>query len=238
MSGQRAASDEPIRDDGDTGAGTGTGTDRGTDTARGATERPDTDSETVDSTDDAGPVTLTRKPTVFSSACALGAALVAVVMAALVPEAGVPAIGFGALGIAILGLGLARGQAGSLDVGALVLFFGLVAGGIESNAVEPLVVGTIATVLAWDLGHSAVDLGSQLGREARTIRLELVQFVSSLLVGLVAGTIGYAVYVLGAGGQSAGAIVLLLLAAAFITIGLGTKRKNSVGRQSRRKPPR
>ncbi len=38
--------------------------------------------------------------------------------------------------------------------------------------VEPTLVATVCTVVAWDLAGSAIDLGDQLGREADTRRLE------------------------------------------------------------------
>ncbi|WP_049920818.1 DUF7519 family protein [Halopiger djelfimassiliensis] len=166
--------------------------------------------------------TVTRRPTRFSSGVSAVAAAVAVLTCAL---AGTTALGFAGLGAAVLGLGLVRGRSRMLDVGALVLFFGVVIGGLETSgiAVEATVVGTIATVLAWDLGHGAVALGEQLGRDAPTIRLEAVQLLSSLFVGLVTGTLGYAVYAGSNGGQPAAAVVLLLLAAALLTIGLGSR---------------
>ncbi|ELZ04421.1 DUF7519 family protein [Natrialba aegyptia] len=187
----------------------------------------------------AGPVTLTRKPTLFSSGCALAAALVTTVMAALASGITTPAVGVTALGVAVLAAGLYWAHPRTIDIGALVLLVGLIVAGARSPLVEPLVVGTVATVLAWDLGHSGLTLGTQLGRDTRTIRLELVQLGSSLLVGLLSGTIGYAVYTAGTGNLPASAIVLLLVAVTLIIVSLGTKRSRSPGRKRKQKrPPR
>ncbi|MXV62768.1 hypothetical protein GS429_11960 [Natronorubrum sp. JWXQ-INN-674] len=168
--------------------------------------------------------TITRRPTVVLSAATIAAVLAAVLAIGAGADS---ALAFGLLGAVCLAAGVVRGLPTALDVGAVVLFIGVVVGGLEQTAVEPTVIGTIATVIAWDLGHSAVDLGEQLGRESRTARLEAVQIVSSLLVGLLSGTVGYAVYVVAGGGQPVAAAVLLLLAAVLITIGLGTQRGRS-----------
>ncbi|WP_449289598.1 DUF7519 family protein [Natronobacterium lacisalsi] len=105
-------------------------------------------------------------------------------------------------------------------------------------AVEPTLVGAVATVLAWDRAQAAIDLGEQLGREARTLRLEAVGLASSLVVGLASATVGYAIYVVGSGGQPVSALVLLLLAAVLLTVGLGSKRKRGGKWGSSRRGPR
>lgn len=165
-----------------------------------------------------------RRPTVGLSIAAITAVLIALL--SLVAESA-GALSFGAVGAVVLAVGLVRSRQTALDAGALVLFGGLVVGGLERMAVEPTVVGTIAIVVAWDLAHSAVALGDQLGRDARTLRLEAVHVVSSLLIGLLAGTAGYAVYVVAGGSQPVAAVALLLLAAVLLTVGLGTKRDRS-----------
>ncbi len=151
------------------------------------------------------------------------AAVVATAVAGLASTTG---LGFGAVGALAIGAGLATGGRTFVDVGAVAVFFGVVVAGLEATVVGPTVFGTIAVVLAWDLAHTAIDIGEQLGRETQTRRLEAVAIVSSLLVGLLAGAIGYAVFIAGAGGQPVAMVVLLLLAAALITIGLG-KRDSS-----------
>ncbi|WP_306059538.1 DUF7519 family protein [Natronococcus wangiae] len=175
---------------------------------------------------------ITRRPAVRSSAVAGAAAFVAVVAAGIGSVGGVA---FAAFGLVILATGLIRGHGRSVDAGGLVLFFGVVAGGLETNAVEPTVVGTIATVVAWDVAHGAIDVGDQLGREAETTRLEAVQVVSSLLVGLLSGTAGYAVYAVGADGQPVAAVVLLVVAAVLIVVGFGGRRSERSTRRRRQR---
>lgn len=167
---------------------------------------------------------LTRAPTAVSGAAAGAAALVALGTSAIVSP---NALVFGASGVALLAVGLLRGARTAVDVGALLLFFGVVAAGIEGGSVELTVVATVATVVAWDLGHGAIDLGEQLGRETSTARLEAVHLASSLIVGLLSATVGYAVYSFAAGGQPVAGLVLLLLAACFVTAGLGRRKRKS-----------
>lgn len=178
---------------------------------------------------DGASVDITHKPTRVASIAAGVAALVGVAASA----GATAGLAFGAVGALVLGAALVLGHRTAADVGAVALFFGVVAGGLEAAPVAATVVGTIATVLAWDFAHTAIDVGEQLGREARTIRLEAVAIGSSLLVGLVTGTVGYAVYVAGAGSQPVAAVVLLLVAALLVTIGLGTDRDGSGSRRGR-----
>ncbi|NGM69322.1 hypothetical protein G6M89_09930 [Natronolimnobius sp. AArcel1] len=175
-------------------------------------------------------MTLTHKPALLSSGVSIVAALVATVAAGLGSMTG---LAFAAVGALALGIGLALGNRTAVDAGAVAIFFGVVAAGLEAVVVTPTVLGTIAVVLAWDLAHAAIDIGEQLGRETPTRRLEAVAIVSSMLVGLFAGTLGYAVFIAGAGGQPVAMVVLLLLAAALITIGLGKRRSGSGSGHSR-----
>ncbi|WP_049927009.1 DUF7519 family protein [Halopiger goleimassiliensis] len=178
-------------------------------------------------------VELTHRPTVASSA----GAVVAVLFAAAVAATG--SIGGGALaatGGVILAGGLVRGHRSAVDLGGFVAFGGVVVAGLESGYVEPTLVGTVGTVVAWDVGHGAIDLGEQLGQESPTLRLEAVLACSSLLVGLLAATIGYALYVFGPATGPVGALVLFLAAAALLTIGLGMGRERGRSRRRRRSP--
>ncbi|GAB3674463.1 DUF7519 family protein [Halopiger thermotolerans] len=204
-------------------AGEASDSNAGRDRARGD------DPETEDA--DSASVDVTRKPTRVAGIAAGLAALVAAFAGGVGATAG---LAFGVLGAGVLGAALVVGHRTAADVGGAALFFGVVAGGLEGAPVAATVAGTIATVLAWDFAHTAIDVGEQLGREARTIRLEAVAIGSSLLVGLVTGTIGYAVYVAGAGGQPVAAVVLSLVAALLVTVGLGTGRERSGTQRSGR----
>lgn len=173
---------------------------------------------------------ITRRPTVRSSIVAAVAAVVAVFAAGI---GGTSALAFAAFGLVVFAVGLGIGHGRAVDAGALVVFFGVVVGGLGTITVGPTVVGTIATVVAWDVAHGAIDLGDQLGREAETGRLEAVQVVSSLLVGLLSGTAGYAVYVVGGEGQPTGAVVLLVVAAVLIVVGFGGRDAGNSARRRR-----
>lgn len=167
---------------------------------------------------------VTRRPATLSRGAAIGGAIIAV----LASGAGsIYGVGIGVFGLALLSFGLVRGDRDGIDIGALAIFAGVVAGGLQGESVELTVIATIGTVLAWDLGHDAIDLGNQLGREAKTTRLEAVHIVSSLLIGLVAATVGYGVYSFAAGGQPIAGVVLLVLAAAFLVVALGSRRDRS-----------
>ncbi|THE63385.1 hypothetical protein D8Y22_18785 [Salinadaptatus halalkaliphilus] len=166
-------------------------------------------------------VELTHRPSVASSVVAVAAAGFGALLAGL---GSVNGLAIGAVGGAVLGVGLIRGHRTAVDIGALAVFAGVVIGGLGSTAVEPTVLGTIATVLAWDLAHGGIGLGEQLGRESPTRRLEAVLFVSSLSVGLVSGLLGYAVSLVGAGALPVDAVVLLVTAAALLTVALGARR--------------
>lgn len=188
--------------------------------ANAATETPDSSEGDAKvgptaegSNPNAGAKTVTRKPTTISAVGAATATLVAVSVAAVTaPSGGVVAITGGVL----LGVGLLRGVGGAVDVGAGTVFLGVVLAGTQGATVETTVLGTLAAIVAWDLGNDAIELGIQLGREASTARLEVVHVVSSVAVGLVATTVGYGAYVFGTGGQPAAGVVLLLLAVVFL----------------------
>ncbi|WP_436344348.1 DUF7519 family protein [Natronorubrum sp. FCH18a] len=170
---------------------------------------------------------ITRRPTLVLSTAAIVAVLIGLLSTVVGPSS---ALAFGGVGAVVFAIGLVRSRRSALDAGAVILFAGIVVAGLDRTAVEPTVVGTIAVVVAWDLGHSAVALGDQLGREAQTVRLEAVHVVSSLLIGLLAGTVGYAVYVVAGGSQPAAAAVFLLLAAVLLIVGLGRGRDRSAAR--------
>ncbi|EMA41731.1 DUF7519 family protein [Halobiforma nitratireducens] len=208
------------------GSDSQTGTDPASDTDA-AVERDGTDLEAG-----AG-VELTRKPAIASSLVAVAAAVVAVVLSGLFTAT---AVTVGAAGVVLLSVALAVGHRSAADAGAVLVFGGVLLAGFEGGiaAVEPTLIATVTTVLAWDRAHAAIDIGEQLGRESETLRLEAVGLASSLVVGLIAATVGYTIYVVAGGGQPVSALVLLLLAAFLITVGLG-REKQSGGRWGSRR---
>ncbi|APX96474.1 DUF7519 family protein [Natronorubrum daqingense] len=162
---------------------------------------------------------ITRRPTVALQTVSLVATLVSAIAA----SGSFRAIPVAVAGFAAFAFGFSRSRSTALDLGGVLLCLAVGIAALEQPPIEQTVVGAIAAIVAWELGHSAIVLGEQLGREATTIRLEAVHAVSSLLVGLVAGTAGFVVYSVAGGGQPVTAIVTLLLAAVLLTIGLGTR---------------
>lgn len=165
---------------------------------------------------------LTRRPTRTASAVALGGGFVA--LATTLAGAETAGLFVGVLGIVALLVGLVGGFRRGVDVGAFVLFAGVVVTAISGVDPRPALLGTVGAVVAWDSGRTAVELGIELGREARTRRLELVQASTTIVVGLAAAAVGYGVYVVAWEGQPEGALVFFLVAAAFVTVGLGARR--------------
>ncbi len=160
----------------------------------------------------------TGKPTVLSAAVA-GIAALGAVVSAIGSSVGLLA---GTVGAVVFALGLLRGWALPTDVGAGTLALGVLASGLETGAVGTTVLGTVAAVVAWDVGLGAIELGESVGRDATTFRLEGVYVVSSLLVGLGTATFAALVFAVPVGGISTATVAFLLLAATLLTIGLGS----------------
>jgi hypothetical protein len=160
---------------------------------------------------------ITRRPTRSGSAIAVAAAGVATVTALF---GNLGAGGIAAMGFAIVGFALLGGRRGLLDLGALVLFGGVAFGAVRGAAILWVLFGTVATILAWDAGGTAMSMGRQLGREASTTRAEVMHAVVGGGVGLVAIGTGYSMYLLASGGQPVSALVVMLLAIALLITGL------------------
>ena len=145
-------------------------------------------------------------PARHSAALAIAAAGVAT---ALSGPAGAP-IGF--TGLLLVAAGVVRGWRRAVTLGALLLLGGVVAAGLESASAPALLVGTAATVLAWDLGEQAVNVGEHLGRVATTRRLEAVHAATSGLVAVGGIAVGYGLFLAATGRQPVPALVVLLAA--------------------------
>lgn len=126
------------------------------------------------------------------------------------------AVAAGGVGIALLGVGVTWGSNRSVTLGAFALFVGTIAAGVQGGPVLPVLVAGTAAVLAWDIGHTGISLGKQLGREAETARVEAVHATASLGAGMATVGVGYALFRLGAGGQPIAALIFLLIAAVFL----------------------
>ncbi|WP_228546212.1 DUF7519 family protein [Halegenticoccus tardaugens] len=173
--------------------------------------RNDESVNTADANDRAAEaVDVDRAPAHLSSSLALLAALASVLASGV---ASVAALAPGAFGIVATAIGVGRGSRRALLVGCGALILGVLAAGVEGGGPEPLLVGTLGAVLAWDVGENGIGLGEQLGRSAETTRAELVHAAASLLVGSFAATVGYGAYAAAAGGQPVAALVFLLVGA-------------------------
>ncbi|WP_224334765.1 DUF7519 family protein [Haloprofundus halobius] len=129
------------------------------------------------------------------------------------------------LGVLLVGLALAPvrgdGSRGLLKVGAALLFLTvLVTGLLEPDELRPLLVGTVATVLVYDLGEQAINVGEQLGRAAETKSLEATHAVGSVGVGVATVFLGGEVATLGSGGLSLSALALVVVAVLLLAAAL------------------
>lgn len=127
----------------------------------------------------------------------------------------------GLLGLAVLVAALApvRANRTRLLVGAgtgLVFVSVVLSGALVSSSVTELLAAGVATVLAWDLAEQAVNLGEQVGSDARTRRVEAVHGVATLGVGVAAVVL--ATLVNGAGVTDVPLFGLAMLLAAAVTL--------------------
>jgi len=128
----------------------------------------------------------------------------------------------GLLGLAVhvLGLGPLRNGRERLLFSAgtgLVLVAILTSGVLYESDTQTLLIAGVLTVLAWDLAEQAVNLGEQVGREARTYPVELVHGGATLAVGGVGIALTRGI----AGADITGLPLLVLaglLAAAFFLV--------------------
>lgn len=160
-----------------------------------------------------------HSPARASSYMTVGAALLAVLTSG--PLSGVAlVIGvFGLLGI-VAGLFAVQSR-GLVTAGAGVIFLGIVAAGLFTTAPPALlVVSTLLTVVAFDLGQNAFSVGAQLSEEAETTRGELVHAAATLGAGTVVVTLGYGVFLLAASGLTVAALGFVLLGGVLLAWGI------------------
>lgn len=151
-----------------------------------------------------------RSPTRTGSAVAVLTALVALAAGGAFSWI---ALGLGGVGVVLLGTGIALARHDGVSLGAAALFVGVLAAGVEGAPVVALLVGAVATVVAWDSAGTAIDLGAQLGRESPTRRLELVHAGGTAVVGGLAATAGWSIYQISLGSTPLTGPVFLLVAA-------------------------
>lgn len=159
-----------------------------------------------------------RSPSTLGATLALVAGLFSVLGAGLeVPTAAAP----GLAGLLVLAGGLYRGSRRALTGGVVVLAGGVLVAGVGGGSPAGLLFGTLAALLAWDLGENAITTGEQLGRAADTRRAELVHAAASLSVGAVGSGVAYGIYLGATGGQPVTALVFLLVGAVLLAAALG-----------------
>lgn len=141
--------------------------------------------------------------------------LIAVLATAVVPFSLVA----GLFGLLFLVIGTVRGIGVLVTIGAGSLVIAILVAGVAGISPVLLLIATAATVLAWDAGIQAIDLGTMLGRDARTTRPLVVHSAASTAIAATVSGLGYAVYHIVSGGQPVTALVLLLFGA-FVLIAL------------------
>lgn len=160
-----------------------------------------------------------HRPTRVSSA---GALLAAVVVVLVSGTGGVVALVVATGGMLSLGAAVVRGSRGWAATGALGLFVALVVAGLTGAGSLPVLVGTAATMVAWDLSEHAIGLGEQLGRTAITRRQEGVHAAFSVGVGVLGIGLALVVTRTGVGPLPVPAFVVGLVASIAFLAGLRT----------------
>lgn len=131
----------------------------------------------------------------------------------------------GLIGLVILALGLAplrQSVAAQLvTAGTGGVFIALLAAGVFVVPTSVTLVGAaIMTIVAWDAGHNALSLGTQIGRGARTGRTEVVHTLGALCVGVVTAAWVLAVEWVGFAGMTLGGFLVLGAGTVLLAIGL------------------
>jgi hypothetical protein len=130
------------------------------------------------------------------------------------------AVGVLALAAAVIPLrGSGSRWLGKLGAGAAFVAV-LAAGLFQLVTLRTLLAAGVGTVVAWDAGERAINVGDQLGRLASTRRLEAVRAGGSLLVGAVAVGLGTVAAGVGSPGLPLSALAGLLVAVLLLTAAL------------------
>jgi len=160
---------------------------------------------------------ITRRPSRFGIALALSLGLISAVTTAVASTLGA---GVALVGLLALAAGVTANSQRLVSIGAALQLVGVLYAGYVGGSPEPLLVGALTGVLAWDAASNAIAIGKQLGRETSTVRAETVHSAASLAVGSLAVVVGYAVFAAAAGGQPLAALLLLAGGAVALVTGL------------------
>lgn len=131
----------------------------------------------------------------------------------------------GLVGVLVLALALVpvrgTGSRSLVKAGTGLVFVAVLASGVFNAApVGALLLAGAATVVAWDAGEHAINVGEHLGRHAETRETEVVHVVGTGLVAVVA--VEAAKFSGGVGPEklSLGSLVLLLVAVVLLAVAL------------------
>lgn len=155
-----------------------------------------------------------RSPARLSATIAVVAALVSVLATAVAGPLGAVVAAPGLLGVFF---GVSRGSRRAVTLGSFLLFLGAIAGPSIGSDGPAVLVAVAATVIAWDLGEHAINVGEQLGREADTRNGEVTHAAASTVIGAGASALAYLLYISVSGGKPLTSLVLLLFAAIVLT---------------------
>ena len=93
----------------------------------------------------------------------------------------------GMIGALVMAIGLLPvHRAGSrllLKAGTGIIFLAVLAAGVVQVPTRPILLAGIGTIVAWDAGEQAINIGEQLGSNARTASIELIHVGATLAVG-------------------------------------------------------
>lgn len=143
----------------------------------------------------------------------IGLAVLFGLIAVLTTAASLPSLVPGLFGLLFLVVGTAREIGSLVTIGAGSFVIAILVAGIAGTSPVFLLIATSATVLAWDTGIQAIDLGTMLGRKANTSRPLVVHSAASTAIAAIVSGLGYAVYHIVSGSQPVTALVLLLFGA-------------------------
>lgn len=134
-------------------------------------------------------------------------------------------------GAALIGGGLLFGRSGGVSAGTLALLLAVLAAGTAGAPTLRVVSAVAATVFIWDVGRNAIDVGTQLGREATTAGIELAHAAGTLYVAGFAGGLSYWLFFSPVTVPPV-ALIALLIAGTLLAVGLelrGTTSKSEWG---------
>ena len=131
----------------------------------------------------------------------------------------------GVLGVVLLGLAVVplrgSGTRWLVKVGAGGVFLSVgMAGLFQVAPLGTLLLAMAGTIVAWDAGEHAIDVGRQLGRTTSTWRLDVSHVGATAVVGGVGVLVGHSVAGMQAGKLSLSAFALLFLALLALTLAL------------------